>query len=166
MKTNYKTGEEYYNKIYLYFNALIALSLTPFGYLLLVRQSGDLIPIINDVMAYYAVVIGLLIGMTAVMYNGHFGFENDLSTVDPSLTLREKLDTYMKVSMKKYFLFLLAGVIGVSGLYVTTSAYFIVAYILCVILLSFKRPTLNSIIDDLHLSEGEERILVEKSVID
>lgn len=164
MTNSYKNGEEYYNKVYLLFNLFIAVSLVPFGYLLLLRQAGELFPLVVEPW-YYPTVISLLLASGLMMFQANKSFSDFLSLDFVKKGLRTKLNIYKSQSVKKYLSYLLASLICVCGLYLTASAFFIVGYILSIILLSLKRPTLNTIIEDLKLSEEEQNILIEKADI-
>ncbi|WP_420580483.1 hypothetical protein [Reichenbachiella sp.] len=164
MINQYKNGEEYYNKIYLLFNFFIAISLVPFGYLLLLKQSGDLVAQVYGDW-YYPMVFSLLFATAAIIFQAKKTFGFYLSNGKKGGSLREKLDGYKSNSVKKYIAFLLASLICVCGFYLAASGVFIVSYIVSIILLSIKRPTLNSIIEDLKLSEEEQKILIEKEDI-
>ena len=165
MVIKYKNGEEFYNKIYLYFNAIIALSLAPFGYLLLLRQSGQLLPLNLGATQLFILVFLLLVVMSLLTFSAHINFEKAVKEMDVNLSLRKKLDVYFSLSMNKYLSFLLVGMLGVAGLYTTANSLFIVAYIISVMLLSFKRPTLDDIINHLKMSAEEEKILIDKTEI-
>lgn len=162
----YKNGEEYYNKIYFLFNLFIALSLVPFSYLLLQRQSGQLTLAISNSWHIPIAVSSLLLASAAIIFQSMKTFRLSLAIIREEDSLKKKLNLYYKQSIKKYFAFLLSSLLCVGGLYLTVSAFFIIGYITCIILLSIKRPTLNSIIKDLNLSKIEEKILIEKKSID
>ncbi|SMD34835.1 hypothetical protein SAMN04488029_2200 [Reichenbachiella faecimaris] len=164
MTNQYKNGEEYYNKTYLQFNFFIAVSLVPFGYLLLLKQSGQLISLVSGDW-YLVVVFTLLLASAAIIFQTSKHFNSYLGIDKNTFSLRKKLDQYKSESLKKYLAFLLASLVCVCGLYLTASAFFIVGYIVSIILLSIKRPTLNTIIEDLKLSEEEQNILIEKKDI-
>lgn len=161
MTNHYKNGEEFYNKFYLHFNLFIAVSLVPFGYLLLLRQTGKLIALITEEL-YLPTVLSLLLASAAIIFQADKNFKFFLNTEKADLSLRDKLNNYKAQSVKKYMAFMLASMICVCGLYLTASAFFIVGYIVSIILLSIKRPTLNTIIEDLKLSDEEQNILIEK----
>lgn len=165
MAKAYKNGEEFYNNIYLLFNLFIAVSLVPFGYLLLLRQSGQLIPQIPDDWDEI-VVVSLLLSAAAMVFQANKAFNIYLTQTKTTDQLRAKLNDYKSASVRKYISFLLSCLICVCGLYLTDHSLFIVGYILTIILLSIKRPTLNTIIDDLHLNFDEQNVLVDKKDID
>ena len=164
MSSNFKNGEEYYNKIYLLFNLFIAVSLLPFGYLLLQRQAGELYELVEGTL-YWLVVVSLLLATAAIIFKANQQFSAFINETKENLTFRRKLEDYKDQSLYKYGLFLLANLICVCGLFLTTNAIFIVGYIVSVILLSIKRPTLNILIEDLKLNEEEQQILIEKKDI-
>lgn len=160
----FKNGEDYYNKIYLHFNFLIAVSLLPFGYLLLQQQAGLLVVLVPE-QWYAMVVISLLLAAAGLIFQSHQVFVSFLKVDRASDGLRVKLVSYKMASEKKNLSFLLASLICVCGFYLTASSIFVVGYIVSIILLSIKRPTLNTIIEDLKLSEDEQNILIEKKNI-
>lgn len=160
----YKNGEEYYNKIYLQFNFFIAISLVPFGYLLLQKQAGLLMPMVDDEFQLM-VVSALLLAAAAVIFQVIKSFKEYLAGQEDSQSLREKLDVYKTHSVKKFISFFLASMICVCGFYLTAHSIFIVGYIVSTVLLSIKRPTLNTIIEDLKLSKEEQQILIDKKEI-
>lgn len=164
MTNHYKNGEEYYNKIYLLFNFFIAISLVPFGYLLLQKQVGELESLVIDEW-YYVILVTLLLASAAIIFQSHQKFRAYLKKEQSSNSLRDKLNVFKTESVKKFVGFLLASMICVCGFYLTASAFFIVGYIVSTILLSIKRPTLNTIIEDLKLSEEEQNVLIEKKDI-
>lgn len=158
---NFKNGEDYYNRIYLQFNLFIAISLLPFGYLLLLKQSDQLYT--NLPQPWFSLLtFGLLTAIIAITYQAHKRFVYFLASVDSSKSLREKLASYQTHSVKKYLGFMFAGLLCVSGYYLTVSIFFVIAYIVTLALLSIKRPTLNALIEDLRLSEDETKILIDK----
>lgn len=164
MTSHFKNGEEYYNKIYLLFNFFIAISLVPFGYLLLLKQSGQLIALVNGTW-FYSILVSLLLAGAAIIFQAIKFFSLYLKSDKNEIELRGKLDDYQSKSVKKYTAFFIASMIYVCGFYLTASAFFIVGYIVSTILLSIKRPTLNTIIEELNLSEEEQNILIEKKDI-
>lgn len=164
MISKYKNGEEYYNKIYLQFNFFIAISLVPFGYLLLQKQAGQLNTLVVEEWCFL-VVIALLGASAAVIFQANKNFNDYLSADREAQGLRDKLDVYKTHSVKKFISFFLASMICVCGFYLTAGAFFIIGYIVSIILLSIKRPTLNTIIEDLKLTEEEQQILIEKEDI-
>ncbi len=164
MTKAFKNGEEYYNRIYLLFNLFIAGSLLPFGYLLLLKQSDQLVMLVSD-QWYLPLVISLLLATAAIIFQAHKSFKAFLKTERKPDILRIKLSSYQSASVRKYLAFFLASLICVCGLYLTASSLFIVGYIVSMILLSIKRPTLNTIIEDLELNKEEQNILIEKKDI-
>lgn len=107
----------------------------------------------------------MLLAAAAIIFQANRSFITFLKIENIKLSLREKLDAYKSESVRKYLAFLLASLICVCGLYLTANSFFIVGYIVSIVLLSIKRPTLNTIIEDLKLNEEEQNILIEKKDI-
>ncbi|MEQ6119106.1 hypothetical protein [Reichenbachiella sp. MALMAid0571] len=161
----YQTGEEYYNKIYLVFNALIAATLFPFVVLFLnIERNGTSDTILNDEPAYLLASILLLI-YTFLFYTSIKSYKKELSHIKKDRPLREKLDNYYSVSLKKYFKLTICCALMVLGLLLTKYFLFIIGYILALVVLSIGRPVLNSIISEIPLNESEINILNNKDVI-
>lgn len=165
MFLKFKNGEEYYNKIYILFNLFIAFPLVLFCYLLLLRQSKQLVPVLNNSTDRLLVLFSLLIAAGSLLFFAIKKFKRELAEQNVNEAFREKLIFYYRISKRKYSAFMLVGFMCVSGLYLTNHGVFIVAYILSVVLLSLKRPTLNGFIEDLKLSAEDEKILIDKDVI-
>jgi hypothetical protein len=166
LKFKYNNGEEYYTKLYIFFNASIAITLLPIAFLLLKKQAGQLLPLIElDWITDITIIILLLMGSILIFISSK-NFKQDISQISSEDTLRQKLDIYSSVCVKKYLWFLLAGILCAIGLFLTATSLFIIGYILSLIFLSIGRPTLNIIIEHLSLSDSEKRILYDKKNID
>ncbi|WP_109831980.1 hypothetical protein [Reichenbachiella versicolor] len=166
MTLKYRNGEEYYNRIYLFFNATVAVTILPLAILLLKKQSNQLIPILPEVWMQWSLAIILNLTIAATLYWSIGQYKTGLSQVKKKTTLRSILDTYYKVSSKKFLSLMLVCGICVAGYYTTVNGLFIVAYVITMIFLSLKRPTLNLLIEELELSEDHKKILVDKLEIE
>jgi hypothetical protein len=158
----YKNGEEYYNRIYLIFNALIAISLLPFSIILLeIQDKGLEFAMIKGNLAY-------IIMATSVLVISFFTFRSfeQLKTLRSSLitesSLREKLNIYHSFYLKHYIILNSFCVIVTVVLYLTKSNIMVVFYVFLLVLLSIHRPTLKRIIEQLKLSVEEQEILYQK----
>jgi len=164
--SKYKTGEDYYHKIYLMFNGLVAISLVPFGYLILEKTQGRDHSILSNGYVAWVITSLLLICGILLLYSSSRKFPSDLSFAIQKDTLRLKLDAYFVASRRKIGAFNLAALIFDAGLFLTTNSLFIVGFVVSMVLLSLGRPTLKLIIDELKLNEVEQTILREKKKID
>lgn len=161
----YKNGEEYYNKIYLVFNALIAGTLVPFVVLFLdIERNGSDDAIFSKISAYF---LSLMLSLIYVFlfYTSINSYKKELSHIKKESSLREKLNSYYSISLKKYFRLTICCGVMVVGLLLTKYFFFIIGYILALGVLSIGRPVLNSIISEIPLNESEIGILNNKDEI-
>jgi len=161
----YKTGEDYYHKIYLLFNGLVAVSLVPFGYLVLEKTQGQSQNMITNDYASWLVTSLLLIIGGILLHTSSKKFREELKLAILKDNLRFKLDAYYLVSRQKILFFTLAALIFDTGLFLTSNTLFIVGFVVSMVLLSLGRPTLKLIIDELRLNNEEQMILSEKKEI-
>ncbi len=165
-KSSYQNGEQFYNRLHLIFNALIAVSLFPFAivYLELDRgtaQEPAILGLMSDIMSYLVpVLVGSIIVFSFKAYRNNIMKVNDLPD------LRDKLDLYYKLSLRKYISLGAASLLTILMFYLTHSQIFIVTYVFALIAYSLGRPTLKIIGEDCRLSKNEKKILEEKLLID
>ena len=164
MLDNYKNAEDYHNRIYLLFNGFIAVSLLPFGYLLLQQTALPAAPTLTGA-AYWLVLAALMPAGALLIYAGRRQFNHRLRQCSKLPQLRDKLNHYMRISIRKYAYALLSGLVYVVGLFITQSPLFILAYVIALILWSIKRPTLEVIAKDLKLSKQDRQIIIQKKEI-
>lgn len=161
----FKNGEDFYNRIYLIFNALIATSLLPFSLVFLdIHKNGIAGSILNEMITYFLTFISIVL-ISYFTYKSFRKIKHFRENIDTSKKFREKLEQYYKVFLKHYVtLNLFAGIITVI-FYLTRTNLLIICYVILLVLLSLNRPTLKSIISELKLSKEEEKILYEKQNI-
>ena len=162
----YKTGEDFYNKMHFRFNALIALSLLPFSLVFLeLKDNPFSTAIITGNIAYALCIIAI----AAIIYYSYLSFQEVKffkKNIDKSSLLREKLDLYYKVYIQHFIILCSFEVLITGLLYLTEFNILIVCYVLILVLLSLNRPTLKTIIEQLKLSKEEQNIMFEKLEID
>ncbi|UXP32312.1 hypothetical protein N6H18_18395 [Reichenbachiella agarivorans] len=162
MAIRFKNGEEYYNKIYTLFNLSVAVTLLPFGYLVLEKHSGSLVSMPLDSWLLWSISLPSLAALGYLVYWSHQSFIADKASAKTQPNLRAKLQAFHTLLLKRFLTYT-----GISGactllLFITGSGLFIMAYVVTMILLSLSRPTLNLIIEALDLAEEEEKILIDK----
>lgn len=163
--SKYKTGEDFYNRIYFRFNALIAISLIPFGILLLdIHTKPEAIPTLNGAFAYIiSILVTTISGYTT--YHAFDKYKTQFGTISRKMDLRSKLDAYYEYNMEKYVRISIACCALVTILFITRIRLIIPAYVIVLILLSIGRPTLRDMIRELGLNSEEEGILYRKDHI-
>ena len=165
-KIAFKTGEDFYHKLQLVFNAIIALPLIPFALIYLdIQEGGEAVAFISAKLAFVLQwVLPALAGGMA--YLGHQHHKHQLPTVFEAANLRAKLGHYYKIQLIKYLYFGAGLLISVAGYYLTRHNVFVVAFVFLLVLLSIGRPTLKKIIADLRLNKEEAEVLQEKEEIE
>lgn len=158
----FKSPEDFHNKLGFIFHAMLALPLAVFVYLFLEIRHRDLEPVIIqesliDVLRYL-----LPIAAAGIVAGGYYWFKKQLSIVNEQKALQERLSLYFKNSILFYAFIELASVILVGGLYLTTSAIFIIGYVLLLFLMSLNRPTPQKYVSDIRLSKAERDIILHK----
>lgn len=162
----FKTGEDFYNKIYLHFNALIAITLIPFGILLLnIQKEVNLEPILQGQWPTGIVLALVSLFVVFLIYKGITNYQAGMRSFDKTCSLREKLAKYYSFSIQKYLWISGACAITVVGLFLTRSSVLIPGYVLCLVLLSIGRPTLQDMIAKMKMTPEEINILYKKENI-
>ncbi len=123
-------------------------------------------PISLEPVWQWCLLSSLLLGIGFIIYASLARFKQGLGKVSEVDTLREKLDCYYLLSIKKYFEFMLSGLLSVAGFWATANTLFLIGYIVSLIFLSLGRPTISVFIEELQLSEKEGAILLEKQPIE
>jgi hypothetical protein len=161
----FKNGEEYYNRIYLIFNALIAISLLPFSIILLeIQDKGLEFAMIKGNWAYTIMATSVLI----ISFFTFKSFEQLKDLQGPLIaesSLREKLNIYHSFYLRHYIILNSFCVIVTAVLYLTKSNIMVVFYVFLLVLLSIHRPTLKRIVEQLKLSVEEQDTLYKKQDI-
>ncbi len=161
----YKTGEDFYNKMHFRFNALIALSLLPFSLVFLELKDNQFsTAIITGNIAYVLCFTAIV----AIIYYTYLSFQEVKffkKNVDKSSFLREKLNLYYRIYIKHFVILCSFEVLITGLLYLTEFNILIVCYVPILVLLSLNRPTLKTIIEQLKLSKEEQEVMFEKQEI-
>lgn len=166
MAFQYKNGEAYYHRIYTLFNLSVAITLLPFGYLVLEKQSGQLPSMPIEYWGLWAISLPIIGLLSWLMWLTRKNFKKDALLAKELEGLRNKLDRFYDLLMRQFGIYMGISAICTAMLYLTGSGLFIMAYVASMIFLSLTRPTLNLIIDQLGLNAEEEKIIMEKREID
>ncbi|MEQ9300811.1 MAG: hypothetical protein RIF33_19720 [Cyclobacteriaceae bacterium] len=165
-KFSYQNGEQYYNRLHLYFNGLVAITLFPFAIVYLELDRGTakarvLGETISTVLSY---IVPIVAG--ALMVYAFKTFRKSLASAPELLTLRSKLDLYYQSALKKYLVLGAAALITILCFYGTQASIFIVVYVFVLIAFSLGRPTIKIIGEDCKLGKEEMKILQDKLPIE
>ncbi|MEQ9422843.1 MAG: hypothetical protein RJQ09_00390 [Cyclobacteriaceae bacterium] len=158
----FKNGEDFYHRLNLIFNLLIALPLVPFGIMYLATLRNALPEILSDVWLISLVNITIT-GLAAYCcWIGFAGFKSSRLQVPVAKPLRAKMIWLHKALMRMYLMFEAASILVALGLYLTQSKIHVISYVVILVIMSLKRPTLKLVVEVLQLNEPEANILREK----
>lgn len=162
----YQTGEEYFNKIYLVFNAIIAVSLVPFVLIFLdIQKYGAADKLITGRYSEL-LIIALSVVYLVVFYVSLRNFKTGYSKIQRDKPIREKLNEYYYLSLKKYTQLTICCFLMVLGLFLTKHFLFTIGYVLALVVLSFGRPVLKIIVEVIASNDTERDIINNKKIID
>ncbi len=156
---------QFFSKLNLIFNGIIAGTLLPFGILFLGRQKGKF-PALLDGTSAVVITVLLIFAATYLVYLSQRNFKQSFMDFSKDLPLREKMDFYYNVSLNRYVLLGLASVCTMVGLLLNTHGLFSLFYLVVLFVFSLGRPEVRKMMDQLALSEEERKIVYDKLDID
>ncbi len=158
---SFKTWTDYHHRLNLIFHAIVAITMIPFVWLYLEIDTGKRMELTDDsiVLILFFLVSGSLIA-TSFLYK-----KKQLAFVDPSRSLREKLEEYFKVLLVSYALLEVSAVFATLAFFITANYLFVLIYIISLFVFSIYRPKIENAVRDLGLSEKEKKILINREVI-
>lgn len=163
---NFKTPEAFHQKMSFVFHAMIALPLAFFVYLFLEIRNNGLEPIIKEVPSAQVLTIILPVLAMVEVVVGNIIFKKRIALLEMEELLKNKLSNYFQYSVVFYGFILSACVLLVLGLYLTTSAVFIITYVVVLFWMSLNRPTPQKYITDLRLKKEYRDIMLRRKEFD
>lgn len=158
MKKGFKNWSEFYQRISLLFNGIIAFSLLPFAWAYLELDQGFGTPLLGGVaLIIFNVVI--FVGIVVVLYFAHIQFVKSLKTLKKSQSVRSKLQLYYSVSVRKYITNELAAILALGGTIISQEILFAVVYVFILFVFSLSRPRFDKVSEQLSLSDEEKELL-------
>ncbi len=158
----FKTSEDYYNKLHLTFNALIAVTLLPFVWLFLSIQKHGTDGALLSGLPAAALTSALILIYAGCIYIAIRNKKQKLRTLSKKDPLRQRLNLYRSLILEKYVLLSAASVLCVIGLFLTKTFVFTLAYILSLVLLSIDRPVFRQIPDQIPTTPEEKDLFLNK----
>ncbi len=165
-KFSYQNGEQYYNRLHLYFNGLIAVTLFPFAIVYLELDRGTAgARVFNETLSMI-LSYTMPVAAGALMIFAFKTYRKKIASAPDLPTLRAKLDLYYQSALQKYLVLSVAALITILCFYGTQASIFIVVYVFVLIAFSLGRPTIKMIGEDCKLDKGEMKILQDKLPIE
>ncbi len=164
MKIQYKSSEDFYNKLNLVFNGIIAGTLLPFAIVFLGRQKDKFDALMEGTPAILLTVI-LLLFAGFLIFDAFKRYKNSFAGFNKSATLREKMDFYYAATIRRYMMLGGASICAILGLLLNTHQVFVLAYLAVIFVFSLARPDARKLPEILALDDDEKQIVLEKREI-
>lgn len=161
MKREFRNWSEFYQRISFLFNAIIAFTLLPFGwvYLELVEEESKEAIIGGDLLWVFNALF--LSGVAIVLYLAQQQFVRSMKSLSKSQSIRSKLKAYYTFSIRKYVFNEFAAILALVATYLSQQILFAIVYIFILFIFSLSRPKFDRVVQQLSLSKEEEEILAK-----
>lgn len=161
MKVSYQTSMQFFNKLNLLFNGIIAGTLLPFGILFLGRQK-EMFPALLEGTIGIVITVIILVLAIYLTYQSHHGFKISFKEYSKEMALREKMDFYYDISVRRYYYLGGASLCAMIGLLLNTHGIFSLFYLIVLFMFSLGRPEVRKMMDQLALNEEERKLVYDK----
>lgn len=139
---------------------VVPLPFFSFAYLYTTGQSKSLsIPELPEIFNYLVLIFafgGLLVQQ--IRFN-----QGLKSTHNKSLTFEDRFSTYVRITIQRYWVLLVVGILCSVGLILFDNPGFTIAYASCLIVISLGKPTPDRIVSGLRLTKEEKDKVYEIS---
>ena len=160
----YKTADVYFFRFSLIFYLLMALPMIPFIIIYLSMHEGQVTPVLGEDMNTLVTVVLAALAFGNVIIGTKF-YRKEMSGLDRSMPLREKLDLFFHASVIQFSCLEAATLISVVGLYLSKTLFFVLLYLGMVIIFAQVRPDLRRMGKELRFSKEEEEVIYGKKEI-
>lgn len=144
---------DYYHRLSLIFNSLIAISIVPFGLILLKLETSKE-NFESQVPALLSSVLVWIILPMAILASWYvLKTANKQYKLAEKRTLSEKLALYKKVEVRKYLILSGVAILSLLGLWLTNSYWFVIIYFVMLALYSIINPSEKRIKKKLVISD-------------
>ncbi len=159
--SSFKNWADYHQRLNLIFHGIVAMTMLPFVWLYLEIDSGNRGGVIDDsVVLVLFLIICLSLAATAYIYRS-----KQLIEALSKLTLRSKLESYMRLQIVSYALLEGSALFATIAFYLTANYLFVVVYIAVLFVFSLFRPQLDRTCRELKLNSEQRSILADRTEI-
>jgi cytochrome c biogenesis factor len=165
MALKYSNSQEFLNKLQLYINAFIAVPMLGFIVLFLRIENRTYNPdYLNEAVTFYLRFI-MLVAILTLIVLGVVLSNKIRKSLDPNMSIRDKLNVYYKAAIKRAYFFLGATVIALIGLTLTAEQFYVIYYTICLVAFSITYPTIYRINRELKLNREEREVIISRKKI-
>jgi len=155
----FKNWVVFYQKISLFFNAIIAISFLPFCWLLLEMEAeGNQVALLSDQSKWTLRLIASALVFLLLFFSVKMT-KKGLKGIASEAIVSAKLLSFYHIYIKKFIFMELAAMIALGAIYVFRDYFFVFIYLGILVWFSLIRPTYNSVVDKLKLSASERKQL-------
>lgn len=163
--TKFKTGVDYYHRLNLVFNLMIAVPLLPFSVIYLGSLKGMVIAL--EISSQLNLIIDV-ISTCFIMGLSYYAFHRykiERAAIYREKGLRTKMTLFYSCLVRTYLYLVIGGCISVSAFSMTYSKIHIVTFVALLVLFSLKRPSLKLIVEELQLVGEDSKVLRNREII-
>ena len=155
----FKNWVAFYQKISLFFNAIIAISFLPFCWLLLEMESGgNQVVLLSDESKWTVRVTAFALIFLLLFFSVKMT-KKGLKAINSETIVSVKLSSFYHLYIKKFIIMELAAMVALGAIYVLWDYFFVGIYLGILVWFSLIRPTYNYVVDKLKLSASERKQL-------
>ncbi|MTI22757.1 hypothetical protein E1176_17125 [Fulvivirga sp. RKSG066] len=162
----FKSPEDFHNKLGFIFHAMLAVPLAVFIYLFLEIKNRAFSPALDTGIDDKVIIILLVAISVADLAIGYYLHKRNLKNARTIDDFQKKLKAYFTSSLVFWSFIEGGSILMIVGLYLTTSSVFIVGYMFLLLVLSLNRPTPQKYVGDLQLNGEEREIIIHKKPFD
>lgn len=155
----FKNWVVFYQKISLFFNAIIAISFLPFCWLLLEMEAeGNQADLLSDQSKWTVRLIAFTLVFLLLFFSVKMT-KKGLKGIASEAIVSAKLLSFYHIYIKKFMFMELAAMTALGAIYVLRDYFFVFIYLGILVWFSLIRPTYNYVVDKLKLSASERKQL-------
>ena len=155
----FKNWVAFYQKLSLFFNAIIAISFLPFCWLLLEMEAeGNQAALLSDKNKWTVRLTAFTLVFLLLFFSVKMT-KKGLKAITSEAVVSAKLSSFYHIYIKKFILMELAAMIALGAIYVLRDYFFVFIYLGILVWFSLIRTTYNYVVDKLKLSASERKQL-------
>ena len=155
----FKNWVAFYQKLSLFFNAIIAISFLPFCWLLLEMEAErNQAALLSDQSKWTVRLIAFTLVFLLLFFSVKMT-KKGLKAINSETIVSTKLSSFYHIYIKKFIFMEVAAMTALGAIYVLRDYFFVFIYLGILVWFSLIRPTYNYVVDKLKLSASERKQL-------
>ena len=151
---DFKNWPDYHHRINLVYHGIIATSLVPFAIVFLEVDSGKrVVSFITSLEWLFISFVIVIVGLLSLL--AWKNVSRSLNQIIEKTSIKEKLEAYFKLQLRRYLLLEFGALISLVGLWLTANYIFIISYLIVLVQFSLIRPSQDKVIRDLQFDQDD-----------